>query len=490
VRLGFDRSALLVACVLAPLLAVEAKGQNDPVVALVNATVVDVERGVLVPNQSIITSRGRIEHVGPAASTKIPRGATRVDLRGAFVIPGLWDMHVHIARDAPDIDALVGYYGSLFLRHGVTSVRDAGGNARRLAAMDSVGASRPAAMPRILYSGAKIGPGKDQTFGSAEIRAAISERLQAGARFVKLAPAYPVDLLKPTLDACAAAAVMCVAHIPDAETALWLSAPGRGSFEHLFNLPEQVSRVPAADLFAAIREFEAPTLLQRVLYKLRLRRRPLEPEPQRIAMRDTGKDPEFFGRVAASGTWFTPTLLLHQYMTRAVDVIPSSIDPQLTLTALPSIAGRSAETTQTAKDSWSLWNGVVRAMSAANVNLLAGTDFFGAHVPGAALHAELVLLQQAGVPAPVVLRMATVNPARYLGAADSLGTVAPGRVADLVVLRRNPLEDVGRIAEVEMVMTRGHLLRREALDSLANAARAAAGRLRAHQRSGQSRSNP
>jgi imidazolonepropionase-like amidohydrolase len=75
--------------------------------------------------------------------------------------------------------------------------------------------------------------------------------------------------------------------------------------------------------------------------------------------------------------------------------------------------------------------------------------------------------------------MATINPARYLGAADSLGTVQPGRVADLVVLRRNPLENARNVSDVEMVMTRGRLLRRPALDSLVQGARSALVRLRA-----------
>lgn len=75
--------------------------------------------------------------------------------------------------------------------------------------------------------------------------------------------------------------------------------------------------------------------------------------------------------------------------------------------------------------------------------------------------------------------MATLNPARYLGATDSLGSVAAGRVADLVVLRANPLDDVRHVAGIEMVMTRGRLLRGTALDSLTSRARSSLARLRA-----------
>jgi imidazolonepropionase-like amidohydrolase len=119
-------------------------------------------------------------------------------------------------------------------------------------------------------------------------------------------------------------------------------------------------------------------------------------------------------------------------------------------------------------------------MNASGVRMLAGTDFTGRHVPGVVLHAELALLQEeAGIPAADALRMATINPARYFVATDSLGSVAAGRVADLVVLRANPLDDVRNVGSIEMVMTRGLLLRRSALDSLESRARTSLARLRA-----------
>ena len=456
--------------------------QDQAIVVFVNATVVDVERGSLVRNQSIVTSRGRIDQVGPAATTRIPRGATRVDLAGMFVIPGLWDMHVHIAGDAPDAEALVGYYGSLFLANGVTGVRDAGGDAARLNAMDSIRKARRSTMPRLIYAGDKLGPEDGQSWSIAQAQAAINSRVRAGAKYVKLVPVYPVDLFKPTLALCAAARLQCVAHVPAADTGNWLSAPGRGSYEHLFNLSEHVSRMPATELFDAYREYERPTLVQRVMYKLRLRRKPEESTALRFAVRDTTKDRAFFSRVASAGTWITPTLILHHHMTEVADLPPSAVDSQLVIKPAAKGQPRTAQQLQGSQSWWKLWTGVFQAMHTAGVHMLAGTDFFDQHVPGAVLHAELALLQQAGMPAAEVLRTATLNPARYFGATDSLGTVAAGRVADLVVLRRNPLEDARHVADIEMVMTRGNLLRRRALDSLTSVARGAVTRLRAQSR--------
>jgi imidazolonepropionase-like amidohydrolase len=444
----------------------------------VNATVVDVERGRLVPRQTIVTSRGRIDQVGPVATTRIPRGAARVDLGGRFVIPGLWDMHVHVAGNSPDIDAVAGYFGSLFLRNGVTGIRDTGGDPGRLSALDSIGRERAGAMPRMLHAGAKIGPRAGESWQISSVQAEIDARVKTGATYIKLVPDYPTEHFTATLAACAATRLRCVAHVPPADTSIWLSVPGRGSFEHLFNVSEHVSRAPATDVFEAVREYQAPTLVQRVLYKLRLRKRPDEPGLLRITQRDTTRDRAFFARVAASGNWITPTLILHHQLTRSVDLLPAAMDPQLSRTPATE-PQRTQSEAQRHSAIWRLWTGIVRSMHAARIPMLAGTDFSGMHVPGAVLHAELVLLQEAGVPADEVLRMATLNPARYLGATDSLGSVAAGRVADLVVLQANPLDDVRNVAGIEMVMTRGHLLRRAALDSLTSLAVSSLVRLRA-----------
>lgn len=455
-----------------------AHAQEASAVALVNATVVDVERGVLVPRQTIVTSRGRIDQVGAAATVRVPRGATRVDLAGRFVIPGLWDMHVHIGGASSDIDAAAGYFGSLFLANGVTGIRDAGGDPGRLNALDSMGRARAGVMPRLIHAGAKVGPRDGESWTMSNVRSEIAARVKAGADYIKLVPDYPPEHFTATLAACAAAHLPCVAHVPPADTSIWLSVPGRGSFEHLFYLSDHVSRAPAAGMFEARTEYRAPTLVQRVLYKLRLRKRPDEPGLLMIAQRDTTRDQAFFARVASSGSWFTPTLILHHQLTRTIDLLPAAIDPGLARAPATEPQRTEADLPRH-RSTWGLWTGIVRSMQAARIRMMAGTDFSGMHVPGAVLHAELVLLQQAGVPSDEVLRMATFNPARYLGATDSLGSVAAGRVADLVVVRANPLDDVRNVAGIEMVMTRGRLLRRPALDSLTSRARSSLTRLRA-----------
>ena len=467
----------LVAAVVAALLVARGAAAQDATVAFVNATVVDVERGTLVPRQTIVIRRGRIHQVGPASTTRVPPGASRVDLAGRFVIPGLWDMHVHIGGDG-SVDPLVGYYGSLLLANGVTGVRDGGSDGARIAEMDSIGRARPGSMPRLVYAREKVGPPAGQTWSTDDVRRAIASRIRAGAHYIKLTPGFPQSLLAAALDACADARVLCVGHVPQ-DMSVWLSARGNGSLEHLFNLSVHLSTVPASELYAEMREYDKPKFWQRVAYKLRLRKRPQDPRLRSLAVRDTTRDRAFFDPIASSGTWFTPTLVLHNQITPAIALPPDADDSTLALTPVRWNPGRTPSEVEVTRQVWRMSADLVRSMHAAGVRMLAGTDFTGRHVPGASLRAELMLFQQEGVPAPEVLRMATLYPARYFGAVDSSGTVAAGRVADLVVLRANPLDDIRNVSSIEMVMARGHLMRRAALDSLASRARASLLQLRA-----------
>jgi imidazolonepropionase-like amidohydrolase len=106
-------------------------------------------------------------------------------------------------------------------------------------------------------------------------------------------------------------------------------------------------------------------------------------------------------------------------------------------------------------------------MQRAGVPILAGTDLGNPWiVAGYSIHDELALFVQAGMPSLAALQTATINPARYFGALDSLGTIAEGRIADLVLLDANPLDDIRNTRRIRAVVVNGHLLTRAALDSL------------------------
>ncbi len=116
---------------------------------------------------------------------------------------------------------------------------------------------------------------------------------------------------------------------------------------------------------------------------------------------------------------------------------------------------------------------MVPRLYAAGVPIMAGTDTpIGLLTPGFSLHEELRMLVEAGMPPAAVLVAATRRPAEFLGREDDLGTIEPGRLADLVLLAANPLTDIRNTRSIEAVMRGGRLFDRAALDALAAALRA------------------
>jgi len=116
---------------------------------------------------------------------------------------------------------------------------------------------------------------------------------------------------------------------------------------------------------------------------------------------------------------------------------------------------------------WQSWAKMVRQLNEAGVPLMAGTDLsVPGVVPGFSLHDELAIWQEAGIPAADVLRSATVVPARFMGLGDRLGSLAEGKTASMVLLRANPLEDIGNARDIEAVFLRGRYFDRDALDRL------------------------
>lgn len=189
-----------------------------------------------------------------------------------------------------------------------------------------------------------------------------------------------------------------------------------------------------------------------------------------------------FERFAANGTWITPTLAVHRGQHPPDEL---AADPRLRFVppalarrwAAGRDAGEEAETDRRINRQMARMVGMAQQ---AGVGILAGTD--ASDEPyvfaGSGLHDELALLVEAGLTPLQALRAATLNPARYLGAADSMGTVAAGRVADLVLLDANPLEDIRNTTRIFAVVHAGRLIdaaERERLLRLAEqeAARAA-----------------
>jgi imidazolonepropionase-like amidohydrolase len=418
--------------------AADAVPPPEPYVAITHVTVVDVAKGVLVPGQNVVMRGGRIVSVGDTLAVSVPPRAEIVDGRGKFLIPGLWDMHVHAFLEA----AVARAFLPAFAAHGVTGIRDMGGK------LDVLRAARWAVLagtlvgPRIVAAGAVLdGPPTSApriailVGDTLEVRSAVDSLVRGGADFIKVYTNLRRDVYFAVLREAARRHLPVAGRLPVGVTGFQAADSGQRSIEHL--------RYELMPLCVAATDRACLQLLD---------------------------------SLRAHGVALVPTLVVLRVGAILND---SSLvrDPRL-----PTVPGPLSSAWDTAFNRYAdrppaYWReqrtrffGALALTGAAwrdGVPLLAGTDAGALFTyPGSSLHEELVQLVRAGLTPAAALRAATLAPAEFLGATDSLGTVAVGKVADLVLLGADPLADVANTRSIEAVVLRGRLFRRAALDSL------------------------
>ncbi len=466
-------SALMPALILIGALIAATPGTtvrpSAPEISLVldGVTVVDVEKGTLASGQRVVLKGSRIQAVGAPDLVSLPKGARVVDAREKYLIPGLWDMHTHV------IDYARTAY-PLLIANGVTGIRDAAGAEVPL---DTVLQWR-----RDIAAGARVGPrqfvaggfvhehrGNDQSRKFIQVSVAADARrvvdsLQAsGADQLKLH-----ELTHPALYFAFAAEARRMripfgGHLP-AElgvTMVQASDSGHRFFDHFNSSGKDLSALCIRHESWARHRFTASAWRN-------------HGDSASVATCRT-----LAQQLARNGSWFVPTILIttaaglfergpgtdvaERYLSHAGQLdhyAPISLaryarfGPTLPVDSASARAPRS---------------GVMEIMQHAGMPILAGTDVapdFPNILPGFSLHAELAILVAEGLTPLEALRAATVNPAKAFHATDSLGTIAPGKLADLVLLEANPLEDITNTEKIFAVVANGRYFGRAALDQL------------------------
>ncbi|HEX9166465.1 MAG TPA: amidohydrolase family protein [Gemmatimonadales bacterium] len=446
--------ALFVLAVLAP--AAEAQ---QPV-AFTDVRVVDVAAGQVRPATTVVVTGNRVTAVG--AGQAVPAGARRIDGQGKYLIPGLWDMHVHLSMAGRE--AL-----PVLLANGVTAVRDMGGSGPTVMAWrDSVAAGslvgpRIKAPGRIVESARWLNAviGRVEPLNQPALLTELRNRFaidsapdgprivdslrRLGADFIKIRNFPSPAAYFPFARAAREAGLPVAGHGPPAEFLGIVSDSGFASFEHSLIAIRNARLAPALSTM--------PDSAQRALI-------------QRLARNGTAWNPTLVsGRVR-----FIPDSAKR----RMIDDSTGASDPRLRFVS-PTLrqewrAGLALEGASQPDD----WGAVeqearrsVRRFADLGVTLLAGTDLgVITLVPGFALHDELEMLADAGLTPREVLAAATINPARVMGLSDSMGTIAPGQAADLLLLDTNPLEDIRATRAIRGVMANGRWYDRAALDRL------------------------
>lgn len=425
---------------------------------ITNATVVDVSTGALRRGSTVVIQGHRIATVGPAPSAA--RGRV-VDAKGMYVIPGLWDMHTHAyfgwSRDFGDTFVL-----PLFIANGITGIRDMGSDLDAvLRARRDVAAHRLVG-PRMVVSGPML-DGPHVTFKASlaiatpeDGRKAVDVLKRKGVDFIKIQSGVPRDAYFAIADETKTVGIEFEGHVPDAIRASEAVAAGQRTFEHLIGIFEASTPLPDEDAllkrkYGAGKDSSANKSLATLLARY---------EPAREAT--------IIRLLASQNVWQCPTLFWErgQWL---VDVIDWKKDPDLAFTPrswidtkYPSMQKGVFESMDA--DSLAVRRrfvdhelDIVRTLHTAGVPFLAGTDTpAGVDVtPGISLHLELQRFVAAGFTPLEALQTATINPARFFGKLADYGSVATGRVADLVILRANPLEDIANTRTIAGVVADG-----------------------------------
>ena len=444
-------TAALIAAPLSSQVAQAQRTEGAPL-AITNVTVIDGTDDPPRPGMTVIVRAGRIAVIVPAASATLPADARVVDATGKYLIPGLWDMHVHLGQWPESALALL-------VANGVTGVRDMGTSLTAVRQWRHDAETGKRIGPRIVAAGAILdGPGHPSPervplATPSDARRVVDSLAAAGADFIKVYEFLARDVFLAIADEARAKKLAIVGHVPRAVGAAAAAAAGQRSVEHL-------SGVPLSCPLSMRMASHAPGLSG--------------------VMPPCGDDrarADVFSHFKAAGTWVTPTLASFRGAARATDAaaLGESVEPRMRYVT-PELRRHWDE--QIAK--WpklvpsgyrrglaDLFARLTRAAHAAGVPMLAGSDLGNTLVfAGSSLHDELELLVGAGLSPLEALQAATSGPARFLGIADSVGTVAVGKSADLVLLEADPLADIRNTRRIVAVIRAGALLDRAALDRL------------------------
>lgn len=427
---------VLAQCALAACTGAQSvPAGRGSIAALADVTVIDGTGTSPQPHMTILVEAGRITALFPAGSRPLPPGARVLDVAGAYVMPGLIDAHVHLAtfeRPPEMLRALLRYA----LLGGVTTVRDMGGNAGRVAALAAAARPDSAPMPRIYFSAVVAGPAWFATYDPDRIRFWSDGRAPGTGPGVRvLTDTTDVAAVVREAVALGATGIKVYADVPpDRLAALTAKAHRHGlrMWSHAVVPPTWPEAVVAAgvDVVSHADQLIWAAVPARVPIGDRAARRDL----LRSVPPDAPRITALLETMRARGTLFEPTLLVMQLGgARRDGAAPAPLD------TLPA---------------WAV--GVTRRAHALGVPLVAGTDALGRETPN--IHTELQLLvRQAGLSPLEAIRAATERGAMALGISDSTGTVAVGKWADLLVLRANPAEDIRNTQTVRYVIRRGYV---------------------------------
>ena len=430
---------LLATC---PAIAQDARSIST---VIRNVTIIDCTDRAPQSGMSVLISDGRIRAIRATSKLKAPANAEVLEGRGKYLIPGLWNMHVHLGPYADGKRALAD-----FLAEGVTGVRDMGSPLEDILRLRRETAEGTLLGPILVVAGPIVqGPLPFQMPVFISVKDASAARqtvdmLQSrGVDFIKVQDAIPHDIYVAVAEQTRIDHISFAGHIAPTVLPEEASDLGQHSIEHMggrfWGLLVGSSKNEAAvhaeevqmykDILSALdNNSPPPSTNMRAAFTQKL-----------VESYDENKASALLARFKKNGTWQCPTLVvLHTLWS----------DGQMQY---------SPEDRQWADRLLAKETAFIPMMQRIGIGLLAGTDL-PANAKGGTIHDELAALVDAGLTPLQALETATSKPAEFLGKSDSLGTIEVGKIANLVLLDANPLEDIHYTRRISAVMLQGHIV--------------------------------
>jgi imidazolonepropionase-like amidohydrolase len=461
-------TALLLLFLSSALLLAQTKPQTQPKpIVFTHVTIIDATGAPAKSDMTVIITGDRIREIGRTGKIQLPKDAQVVDATGKFLIPGLWDMHTHGLNTPQPLP--------LFIANGITGVRFMGGAGLEQAretrkAIESGGLLGPrVVMVAPVVDGSRLMRSFARVITSEnEAREAVNSLKNQGD-FLKVLDTLRRDVFLAFVDEARRQKITVVGHLPVEVSAAEASDAGLKSIEHLNGLLIAGSVREAQlrrEMSEAVRKpgARAGDIL---FYRAGTYGKTL------LDTYDEKRAAELFTRFRKNGTWVCPTLVDHRMF-----AFPNEFATDPNVKYLPRsqvqawksdqrLQSLTAEVVNEQKKIFQKYLQMVGGMHQAGIALLAGSDFGVAYLlPGFSLHDELALFVQAGFTPMEALQTATINPAKFLGRLDSLGTVEKGKLADLVLLDANPLADIHNTQKINAVVVNGRLIPKSELQAM------------------------
>ena len=405
-------------------------GSRASTLAITGATLVDGTGAAAVPDSVVVIHDGRIIAAGPRAKIKIPKDAQLIDARGKTILPGLWDMHAHFEQVE---------WGPIYLAAGVTTVRDVGNEFEFITAVRDAVAKGQGLGPRILAAGivdgsSKFALGVARVDTPEQAKMWVDKYHDAGFQQMKLYSSVKLEEIKAVADEAHRLGMTVTGHVPDGLNAYQGVEAGMDQINHIqYMLPIMMPPPPKGADFMARMKAESEIDLN-------------SPEAQKA-----------IAFLKAHNTVLDPTLAIFEFITANTSKLPQSFEPGV-LKVAPELATTLIDVGPPSPDSalqekiFAKELEITGALHRAGIRIVAGTD---QTVPGYSLHRELELYVQAGFTPMEAIQAATIVPARVMGIDTQVGTIEPGKRADVIILGANPLDDIHNSRKVEYVISDG-----------------------------------